>query len=36
MAFFNNSNWRNDIQYGRSGWGPRGHRIQPYCDIINI
>lgn len=30
MAFFNNSNWRNDIQYGRSGWGPRGHRIKPY------
>ncbi|MBO0476163.1 phage tail protein [Vagococcus sp. DIV0080] len=31
MAFFNNSNWRNDIQYGLSGWGPRGHRIQPYA-----
>lgn len=31
MAFFNNSNWRNDIQYGRSGWGPRGSRIQPYA-----
>lgn len=31
MAFFNNSNWRGDIQYGRSGWGPRGHRIQPYA-----
>lgn len=30
MAFFNNSNWRNDIQYGRSGWGPRGRRIKPY------
>ncbi|WP_239733702.1 phage tail tape measure protein [Mammaliicoccus sp. M-M49] len=26
LAFFNNSNWKNDIQYGRSGWGPRGHR----------
>lgn len=26
LAFFNNSNWQNDIQYGRSGWGPRGHR----------
>lgn len=26
LAFFNNSNWANDIQYGRSGWGPRGHR----------
>lgn len=31
MAFFNNSNWRNDIQYGNSGWGPRGHRIQSYA-----
>lgn len=30
MAFFNNSNWRNDIQYGRSGWGPRGSRIKGY------
>lgn len=30
MAFFNNSNWRNDIQYGRSGWGPRGRRIKGY------
>ncbi|MBI5975212.1 phage tail tape measure protein [Staphylococcus canis] len=26
LAFFNNSNWANDIQYGRSGWGPRGRR----------
>ncbi|PTJ25996.1 peptidase M23 [Staphylococcus simulans] len=26
LAFFNNSNWANDIQYGRSGWGPRGSR----------
>ena len=26
LAFFNNSNWKNDIQYGRSGWGPRGSR----------
>lgn len=26
LAFFNNSNWANDIQYGKSGWGPRGHR----------
>lgn len=30
IAFFNNSNWKNDIQYGRSGWGPRGGRIYPY------
>ena len=26
LAFFNNSNWAGDIQYGRSGWGPRGSR----------
>lgn len=26
LAFFNNTNWANDIQYGRSGWGPRGSR----------
>lgn len=26
LAFFNNSNWANDIQYGNSGWGPRGRR----------
>lgn len=26
LAFFNNSNWANDIQYGRSGWGPTGSR----------
>lgn len=31
MAFFNNTNWRGDIQYGRSGWGPRGGRIRPYA-----
>ena len=26
LAFFNNSNWRRDLPYGRSGWGPSGHR----------
>ncbi|MDT2815979.1 phage tail tape measure protein [Vagococcus carniphilus] len=31
VAFFNNSNWRNDIQYGNSGWGPRGSRIKGYA-----
>ncbi|WP_049087760.1 peptidoglycan DD-metalloendopeptidase family protein [Enterococcus faecalis] len=31
MAFFNNSNWHNDIQYGRSGWTPNGHRIRAYA-----
>ncbi|HAP4465431.1 TPA: peptidoglycan DD-metalloendopeptidase family protein, partial [Enterococcus faecalis] len=31
MAFFNNSNWRTDLPYGRSGWGPTGHRIRAYA-----
>lgn len=37
LAFFNNSNWRNDLMYGRSGWGPRGRRIRPYSNggIVN-
>ena len=26
LAFFNNKNWRNDLPYGRRGWGPRGAR----------
>ena len=26
LAFFNNSNWRRDLPYGRSGWGPSGSR----------
>ncbi len=26
LAFFNNSNWRRDLPYGRSGWGPSGRR----------
>ena len=26
LAFFNNSNWRNDNPGGRSGWGPSGVR----------
>ncbi|KAA1039115.1 phage tail tape measure protein [Macrococcus equipercicus] len=26
LAFFNNSNWRRDLPYGRSGWGPSGLR----------
>lgn len=26
LAFFNNSSWRSDLPYGRSGWGPRGKR----------
>ena len=26
LAFFNNSNWRKDLPYGKSGWGPTGSR----------
>ncbi|MDW4153330.1 peptidoglycan DD-metalloendopeptidase family protein [Staphylococcus saprophyticus] len=26
LAFFNNSNWRRNLPYGRSGWGPTGSR----------
>lgn len=26
MAFFNNTNWRRDLPYGKSGWGPTGAR----------
>lgn len=26
LAFFNNSNWRSDLPYGKSGWGPTGAR----------
>ena len=26
LAFFNNSNWRRDLPYGKSGWGPTGKR----------
>ncbi|MEX6217629.1 phage tail tape measure protein [Mammaliicoccus sciuri] len=26
LAFFNNSNWRKDLPYGKSGWGPSGSR----------
>lgn len=36
LAFFNNSNWANDIQYGRSGWGPRGHRRYERGGIVNF
>ncbi|MFY8330691.1 phage tail protein [Vagococcus carniphilus] len=31
MAFFNNSRWRSDLPYGRSGWGPSGYPIKPYA-----
>ncbi|MDW4519849.1 peptidoglycan DD-metalloendopeptidase family protein [Staphylococcus saprophyticus] len=26
LAFFNNSNWKRDLPYGKSGWGPSGSR----------
>lgn len=26
LAFFNNSNWRKNLPYGKSGWGPTGNR----------
>ncbi|MFQ3904435.1 M23 family metallopeptidase [Staphylococcus sp. 50Mo3-1] len=26
LAFFNNKNWRKDLPYGKSGWGPTGAR----------
>lgn len=26
LAFFNNSNWRKNLPYGKSGWGPTGTR----------
>lgn len=26
LAWFNNSNWRRDLPYGKRGWGPSGHR----------
>lgn len=31
LAFFNNSNWRLDLPYGRSGWGPTGRRLAAYA-----
>lgn len=30
LAFFNNTNWRQDLPYGKSGWGPSGGRIRGY------
>ena len=26
LAFFNNTNWRKDLPYGKRGWGPTGAR----------
>lgn len=30
LAFFNNTNWRQDLPYGKSGWIPSGGRIRGY------
>lgn len=35
LAFFNNSNWRRDLPYGRSGWGPSGNRRFATGGLIN-
>ena len=34
LAFFNNSNWRRDLPYGKSGWGPTG-RNRGYASGTN-
>lgn len=34
LAFFNNSNWRRDLPYGKSGWGPSGHRRFAHGGLI--
>lgn len=35
LAFFNNSNWRKDLPYGKSGWGPSGARRYAEGGIIS-
>ena len=35
LAFFNNSNWRRDLPYGKSGWGPSGSRRFATGGLIN-
>ncbi|HLQ75177.1 MAG TPA: hypothetical protein VK107_03945, partial [Alloiococcus sp.] len=35
LAFFNNSNWRRDLPYGKRGWGPTGHRRFATGGLIN-
>lgn len=35
LAFFNNSNWRRDLPYGKSGWGPTGARRFAEGGIVN-
>lgn len=35
LAFFNNTNWRKDLPYGRRGWGPTGARKFAKGGFIN-
>ncbi|MFY2248457.1 hypothetical protein ACOSZH_01100 [Priestia megaterium] len=35
LAFFNNTKWRKDLPYGRTGWGPTGKRKYERGGIIN-
>ena len=35
LAFFNNKNWRKDLPYGKSGWGPSGGRRFATGGVIN-
>lgn len=35
LAFFNNSNWRRDLPYGKSGWSPTGSRRFASGGLIN-
>ena len=35
LAFFNNKNWRRDLPYGKSGWGPTGGRRFATGGLIN-
>lgn len=35
LAFFNNKNWRRDLPYGKSGWGPSGGRRFATGGLIN-
>lgn len=35
LAFFNNSSWRKNLPYGKSGWGPTGSRRFATGGLIN-
>lgn len=34
LAWFNNTNWKKDLRYGKSGWGPTGRRKYANGGII--